>query len=140
MDFALDQTDLAAAYLTAPIEPEFEMFMEPPPGMTVKDGMGLRVCQALYDSMQGAQRLDVHKEKCLTSVGFQRSCAEPSLYFMPPTSKYGLVIVCTVVDDFLIACIDKYIQHIKNLLRRFWKLTDGGPVNWYLVPQHEIPT
>ena len=51
---------------------------------------------------------------------------------MPPTSKYGLVIVCTVVDDFLITCADVHMPVIKNMLRRTWKITDGGPVNWYL--------
>ena len=86
-DMALHNTDLKAAYLTSPIEPDIEMFIETPPTVTVPEGWGLRLVKALYGSKQGAQRLDVHKEKQLTAAGFIRSCAEPSLYFLPQDSK-----------------------------------------------------
>ena len=132
LDMAMHQTDIKAAYLTAPIEPEIELFMEPPPGMTVAEGMGLRVCKALYGSMQGAARLDVHKDKSMSCAGFIRSCAEPSLYFMPASSPHGLVVVCTVVDDFLIVCGDKHMHSIKAILRTIWTVTDGGVATWFL--------
>ena len=132
LDYALHQTDLKAAYLTAPIEPGIEMFLDPPPGVHVQKGMGLRVCQALYGSMQGAARLDVYKEQRLTQAGFQRSCAESSLYFMSSASPFRLVIVCTVVDDFLIVCADKHMPAIKQKLRDIWVVTDGGPARWFL--------
>ena len=82
----------------------------------------------LYGSMQGAARLDVYKEKRLTAEGFIRSCAEPSVYYMPPSSPYGLVVVTTVVDDFKIVCQDKHMPEIKRKLRSIWTLTDGGPI------------
>ena len=132
MDFAIHQTDLEAAYLTAPIEPDVEIFLSPPPNIKVPDGMVLHVCKSLYDSMQGAERLDAYKESKLTAKDFIRSCAEPSLYFMPSSSKYGLVLICTVVDDFLITCDERYIEQVKDILRSIWKITDGGPVEWFL--------
>ena len=130
-DMVLHQTDLKAAYLTAPIEPDIEMFVEPPPMVDLPKGFGLRVCKALYGSRQGAQRLDVHKEKRLTEEGFIRS-AEPSLYFLPIASKYGLVLICTVVDDFLICCKDEHMETIKNKLRKIWTITDHGPAEWFI--------
>ena len=55
--------------------------------------MGLKVCKTLYGSMQGAERLDAYKqEEKLTTKGFIRSCVESSLYFMPVSSIYGLVL------------------------------------------------
>ena len=117
LDYAIHQVDLKAAYLTAPLEPDIEMFLEPPPGVHVPDGMGLRVVQALYGSMQGAERLDTYKEKRLTALGFIRSCAEPSLYYLPKSSRMGLVIICTVVDDFLIAAPEKHINTIKHMIK-----------------------
>ena len=88
-DFAIHQTDLESAYLTAPIEPDVEMFLNPPPTIEVPAGMGLRVCKALYGSMQGAERLDAYKEEKLTAKRFIRCNAEPSLYFMPSSSPWG---------------------------------------------------
>ena len=82
--------------------------------------------------MQGAARLDCYKEKRLTELGFIRSCAEPSLYYMPQDSPFGLVVLNTVVDDFLLACQRKHIEEVKRLLRSVWTLTDGGPVEWFL--------
>ena len=61
LDYSMHQVDLKAAYLSAPLEPDIEMFLDPPPGVHVPDGMGLRVMQALYGSMQGAERLDAYK-------------------------------------------------------------------------------
>ena len=90
------------------------------------EGIGLRVCKTLYGSKQGAQRLDVHKDKQLTGVGFIRSCAEPSLYFMTKDSPFGLVLISTVVDDFLITCRDEHVNVIKDKLRSIWVITDGG--------------
>ena len=51
LDYVIHQTDLKAAYLTAPLEPDVQMFIEPPPGVNVPDGFGLHVVQALYGSM-----------------------------------------------------------------------------------------
>ena len=82
--------------------------------------------------MQGAERLDSHKESKLTQLGFIRSCAEPSLYFMTKDSSFGLVLVSTVVDDFLITCKDEYVEAIKDKIRSIWVITDGGPVEWFL--------
>ena len=131
-DMALHQTDLRAAYLTAPLEPDVELYVQPPPMIDLPDGWGLRLYKALYGSKQGAQRLDVHKEKQLTAAGFIRSCAEPSLYFMPQDSELGLVLICTVVDDFLICCRDEVMQRVKDKLRAIWTITDHGPAQWFI--------
>ena len=54
LDFEIDVTDLEAAYLTAHLEPNVTLFMEPPPGVQVEPEYGLRIIRALYGSMQGA--------------------------------------------------------------------------------------
>ena len=51
---------------------------------------------------------------------------------MPSSSIYGLVLICTVVDDFLIVCDERHIEDVKDILRSIWKITDGGPVQWFL--------
>ena len=56
---------------------------------------------------------------------------------MPQNSPFGLVVVCTVVDDFLIAC-DRDQRHIETIkdrrLKSIWKLTHGGRtyIKWFL--------
>ena len=118
-------------YLTAPIKPDVEMYVETPPMVNLSEGIGLRVCKELYGSRQGAQRLDVHKEKRLTAVGFTRSCTEPSLYYIHKDSPFGLVLLTTVVDDFLICCADKYMSDVKHLLT-IWSITDHEPADWFI--------
>ena len=133
LDYLLDVTDLRAAYLTAHLEPDISLFLEPPPGVKVEEGFGLRLSKALYGSMQGAQRLDVLKHKALEGMGFTRMSAETSIYFMPPTSELGLVIIVTIVDDFLIMARNRKIMaEIKRRLRTVWEISDKGPVKWML--------
>ena len=86
LDYCIDVTDLKAAYLTAFLEPDLTLFMEPPPGVEVERGFGLRLIRALYGSMQGAQRLDVLKHKVLESLGFIRMSSETSVYYTPLSS------------------------------------------------------
>lgn len=132
LDMALHNTDLRAAYLTASIEPGIEMFVEAPPSISLPEGWGLKVYKTLYGSKQGARRLDVHKEVQLTTAGFIRSSAEPSLYFLPSDSEYGLVLMSTVVDDFLICCRDEHMGAIKDKLSVIWTITDHGPAEWFI--------
>ena len=133
LDYEIDVTDLKVAYLTCYLEPNVTLFMEPPPGVEVEPGYGLRVIRALYGSMQGAQRLDVMKHTSLTKIGYKRMAAESSIYFTLPPSPLGLSIICTVSDDFAIVSATKEIsQEIKRRLSTIWTITDKGPIKWML--------
>ena len=133
LDYEIDVTDLESAYLTANIEPDISLFIEPPPGVDVPKGYGLRLVKALYGSMQGAQRLDVLKHSALEKLGFKRMASETSVYFMPITSELGLVIIVTIVDDFVIIAKDRAIMaEVKRRLATVWKITDQGPAKWVL--------
>ena len=133
LDYCIDVTDLEAAYLTADIEPDISLFIEPPPGVEVPDDWGLRLVKALYGSMQGAQRLDVLKHTALEKLGFKRMASETSVYYMPMASELGLVIIVTIVDDFVIVAKDRVIMaEVKRRLSTVWNITDKGPAKWVL--------
>ena len=133
LDYCMDVVDLKAAYLTADIEPHITLFVDPPPGVKVEDGYGLRLIRALYGSMQGAQRLDVLKHSTLERLGFKRMLSETSVYYMPAGSELGLCVLVTVVDAFLIVAPTRAaMSEIKRRLRTVWKIVDKGPVNWML--------
>lgn len=133
LDYEIHVTDLKAAYLTAFLEPDITLFLEPPPGVDVEEGFGLRLIRALYGSMQGAQRLDVLKHKALRKLKYTRMSAETSVYFTPHDSDLGLSIIATIVDDFTIIARDMpTMREIKRRLRTVWKLTDQGPAKWML--------
>ena len=52
---------------------------------------------------------------------------------MPPDSKFGLVLIATVVDDFLIVTKNRAIMaQVKAMLRKHWTISDKGPVKWML--------
>ena len=109
------------------------MFMDPPPGVEVDKGYGLRVTRALYGSRQGAQRLDVMKHTTLENMGYTRMKAETSIYYTLPPSKFGLSIIGTVSDDFaIVARTPEISAEIKRGLSKVWKVTDKGPIKWML--------
>ena len=133
LDYEVDVTDLESAYLTCYLEPNITLFMEPPPGVEVEKGYGLRVIRALYGSKQGAQRLDVMKHTSLTKIGYTRMASETSIYYTLPSSPLGLSIIGTVSDDFAIVSKDKSTSaEIKRRLSTIWKITDKGPIKWML--------
>ena len=80
LDYCLDTTDIKAAYLSAYLEPDITLFIDPPPGVDVPEGYGFRLIKALYGSMQGANRLDAHNHNVLESLGFTRMASEISIY------------------------------------------------------------
>ena len=133
LDYLIHVTDLEAAYLSAFIEPDIQLFLDPPPGVDVPEGFGLRLIKALYGSMQGAQRLDVLKHESLERLGFRRMASETSVYFMPFDSELGLVLVVTIVDDFvIIARTLQIMTEIKRRLATVWNISDKGPIKWVL--------
>ena len=131
MDYCIDVTKLEVAYLTADIESDISLFIEPPPGIEVPDYWGLRLVKALYGSIQGAQRIDMLKHTSLEKLGFKRMVSETSVYYMTMTSALELVIMVTIVDDFTIIAKNRTIMaEIKCRLSTVWKLTDHGPAKW----------
>ena len=133
LDYEVDVTDLEAFYLTAFVEPNITLFLEPPPGVQVEDGYGLRVIRALYGSMQGAHRADVMKHKSLTEMGYTRMKAETSIYYTLPPSPLGLSVIGTVSDDFVIIAKDAATKaEIKRRLSTVWTISDKGPIKWLL--------
>ena len=133
VDYEIDVTDLEAFFLTANIEPEITLFIDPPPGVEVEEGYGLRLVRALYDSMQGAQRADVMKHTSLKGMGYSRMKAETSIYYTLPKSELGLSIISTKTDDFAIVAKDKATtKEIKRRLSQVWTISDKGPIRWML--------
>ena len=96
--------------MTADIEPDISLFIDPPPGVKVKKGYGLRLVRALYGSMQGAQRLDVLKHSVLENLGFKRMLSETSVYYTSADSDIGLSLILTIVDDFVIVTRDRAVM------------------------------
>ena len=59
--------------------------------------------------------------------------AESSIYYTKPDSKFGFTMIVTVVDDFLmIAQTPAIMKQIKQLLSKYWTISDNGPVKWML--------
>lgn len=53
LDYCLDTTDIKAAYLSAYLEPDITLFIDPPPGVDVPEGYGLRLIKALLRQHAG---------------------------------------------------------------------------------------
>ena len=67
------------------------------------------------------------------SVCFRRMKSETSVYFMSADSPLGLVLMITIVDDFLVlAKTQPIMKKVKDMLRTVWTISDKGPAKWML--------
>jgi hypothetical protein len=130
--------DVSSAYLTAPLRPETQMYICPPPGIRTRYRYGLRLRKALYGTKQGGNRWAAHRGLKLAQLNLSRSDAEPCLYFR--LSAEGYILVAVIVDDFAITgSSDAAILRFKAELSATWKMTDLGELKWTLnidVKQH----
>ena len=77
--------------------------MKPPPGITVRDGVVLRILRNLYGLKQAARDWNKLCKASLVKWGFVQSLADPCL-FINNEKKINLLVY---VDDIFVATRDK---------------------------------
>jgi hypothetical protein len=81
-----DQIDVKCAFLNAPIQERITQ--NPPPGIDVPSNKVLLLKKALYGLKQAPKEWHLTLLSWLLSVGFNRSCAEPCVFWSANTWLY----------------------------------------------------
>jgi hypothetical protein len=108
-----------------------EVYMQPPPGYSISDGMVCRLQRSLYGLKQAPRTWFERFASVVTAAGFSPSAHDPALFVH--ISPRGRTLLLLYVDDMIITDDDsEYIAFVKANLRDQFLMTDFGPLRYFL--------
>jgi hypothetical protein len=122
--------DVKAAYLCSKIEDNVRMYIKCPDGYKLDTGKYARLLRGLYGTRQGGALWAALRTKVLKKLGLTQSLADPSVYTLARDDN--LLILCCIVDDFVITGHLDLILWFKAAIAREWEMTDEGRLFWCL--------
>jgi Reverse transcriptase (RNA-dependent DNA polymerase)/gag-polypeptide of LTR copia-type len=131
-DWEIEHVDVKSAYLNAPLKET--VYMKPPRGVLKpgEEGKVLRLLKGLYGLKQAGRGWYLEMTRVLLQeLGFKRSAIDHSVYFRRKGEEHTIVAVAT--DDMALTskrAVDA--EKFKSEIRRFWEITDHGPIKWFL--------
>ncbi|KAK1667093.1 hypothetical protein QYE76_055252 [Lolium multiflorum] len=127
--FVPSRLDVQNAFLNGELNEE--VYMQPPPGYSVPDGMVCRLRRSLYGLKQAPRAWFERFASVVTAAGFSPSLHDPALFVH--TSPRGRTLLLLYVDDMIITGDDpEYIAFVKARLRDQFLMTDLGPLRYFL--------
>ena len=125
----MSQLDVQNAFLNGELREE--VFMQPPPGYSVPDGMVCRLRRSLYGLKQADRAWFERFTSVVTAAGFSPSDHDPALFVH--ISPRGWTLLLLYVDDMIITGDDsEYIAFVKARLREQFLMSDLGPLRYFL--------
>ncbi|KAK1679809.1 hypothetical protein QYE76_040657, partial [Lolium multiflorum] len=127
--WSVSHLDVQNAFLNGELSEE--VYMQPPPGYSVPDGMVCRLRRSLYGLKQAPRAWFERFASVVTAAGFSPSLHDPALFVH--TSPRGRTLLLLYVDDMIITGDDpEYIAFVKARLRDQFLMTDLGPLRYFL--------
>ncbi|KAK1649755.1 hypothetical protein QYE76_067560 [Lolium multiflorum] len=127
--WSVSQLDVQNTFLNGELSEE--VYMQPPPGYSVPDGMVCRLRRSLYGLKQAPRAWFERFASVVTAAGFSPSFHDPALFVH--TSPRGRTLLLLYVDDMIITGDDpEYIAFVKARLRDQFLMTDLGPLRYFL--------
>jgi hypothetical protein len=121
--------DVKAAYLNGVLKEE--IYMEPPPGFDVPEGMVLHLIKAVYSTKQGGRVWYLDVKETLEEMGYVRTSADHAVFICYRDGIVSIIII--YVDNFGIASNSlESIEKDKEELKKRYQMTDLGEINWIL--------
>ena len=128
-DLEIHQMDVKSAYLNGTLEEE--IFMEPPPGLEVPDGMVLHLKKAIYGTKQGGRVWYEDISSTLKTMGYQCTDADHAVFVRNKDNIPS--IIALYVDDITMVSNDLgTINRDKEALKRRYQMSDLGEIAWIL--------
>jgi Reverse transcriptase (RNA-dependent DNA polymerase) len=110
---------------------EEEVYMEAPPGLSLKQGVVCRLKKAIYGLKQSPRAWYGKLSSALTKIGYKKSEADSSMF--TSVSSKGIVIILIYVDDLVITGSDQHgIAALKTHLRTEFDIKDLGYLRYFL--------
>jgi hypothetical protein len=122
-DLEIQQIDVVSAYPRSKLHAT--VYLKPPEGLKVPEGMVLRVKQSLYGLKQSGREWYIEACKGLESLGFTPCFSEPSVFRNP---ENGIIIGVYVDDMVIIGPKLQAIQGIIQGIKALWEIKDLGDV------------
>jgi hypothetical protein len=129
LNWEIHQMDVKAAYLNGALEED--IFMAPPPGFDIPEGMVLKLKKAVYGTKQGGRVWYKNVKAELEEMGYERTESDHGVFVR---FRDGVVsIILLYVDDFTMVCKDiKAIEGDKEALMEAYDMTDLGEIAYIL--------
>ena len=128
-DLELHQMDVKSAYLNGSLSNE--LFMAPPPGFNIPEGMVLRLIKAVYGTKQGGRVWYEEIRGTLQDMGYTRTDADHAVFTRGAGT--ALAVIALYVDDItMVASNLATIDRDKQALHRAYEMTDLGELSWIL--------
>jgi hypothetical protein len=131
-DWEIEHVDVKSAYLNAPLKET--IYMKPPRGVLKpgQEGKVLRLIKGLYGLKQAGRGWYLEMTKVfLKEMDFKRSAIDHSVYYRRGGDEHTIVAVAT--DDMALTSKRAAdAEKFKSEIRKFWDITDHGPIQWFL--------
>ena len=122
--------DVKTAFLNGKLREE--VYIQPPPGYSVPDGIVCRLRRSLYGLKQAPRAWFDCFSYVVTDAGFSASDHDPAALFVH-TSPRGRTLLLLYVDDMIITGDDsQYIAFVKERLSKQFLMSDLGPLHYFL--------
>ena len=129
MGMIIEHLDVKTAFLHGNLEEE--VYLKPPPGVTVPDDHVLKLKKSLYGLKQSNRCWNHRFHSFMLKLDFNRSDTDSCLYYK--RSDRTLTFVVLYVDDLLICCSDaKELEDLKLRLASEFSMKDLGPVKLFM--------
>ncbi|CAM8988652.1 unnamed protein product [Rhodiola kirilowii] len=127
--WSISQLDVKNAFLNGELRDE--VYMRPPPGYSVPEGMVCRLRRSLYGLKQAPRAWFERFSSVITAAGFSPSAHDPALFVH--TSSRGRTLLLLYVDDMLITGDDpQYIAFVKEKFGTQFLMNDLGHLHYFL--------
>jgi hypothetical protein len=108
-----------------------EVYMQPPPGYSVPDGIVCRLRRSLYGMKHAPHTWFERFTSVVIAAGFSPSAHDPVLFVH--SSSRGQTLLLLYVDDMIIIGDDsEYIAFVKARLREQFLMANLGPLRYFL--------
>jgi hypothetical protein len=125
----ISQLDVKNAFLNGELHED--VYMLPPPGYYVPEGMVCHLHHSLYGLKQAPHTWFQRFASVVTTVGFSVSAHDPALFIH--VSPCGRTLLLLYVDDMIITGDDpEYITFVKTHLSDQFFMSDLGPLRYFL--------
>jgi hypothetical protein len=129
LSLEIHQLDVDSAFLYADLDED--VYVKPPPGMSIKSGYCLKLLKSLYGLKQAPRNWNKNIVDHIKSIGFTQCVLDNCLFVK--TDGDETYLISLYVDDILIAGSDpSKIDQIKSEFTQRYEMKDLGELNYYL--------
>ncbi|WVZ64234.1 hypothetical protein U9M48_013789 [Paspalum notatum var. saurae] len=128
-EWSISQLNVKNAFLNGELCEE--VYMQPPPGYSVPEGMVCHLRRSLYGLKQAPRAWFQRFASVVTAAGFSAGAHDPALFVH--TSSHGRTLLLLYVDDMIITGDDpQFIAFVKAHLSEQFLMSDLGPLRYFI--------